>query len=312
MFHNSRYNLKKELLISSDDSSEKNNRRRKYRRAIGWISKVQKFWQAIKKTKWLKIIMYFIVFSVAGFVFFAIFSSFFLINEINLARNNSFADIGAMQSNLKNFYGKNLIFINHKSIKDQIKKSFNEVKSIKMSEKFPRKINITIEIWEPSFVISNENNANFTILTENGAVISNEGNEYSFLPVIKLFQYTDDLVAHHKFLSPEAVSQFANIEKQINEEFKSGVVQRSLFFAAQEFHLKLENGTNLWFDLKVSFEKQLNKLRKIKDSQDTDRSSLKKIATLRRLIGSKKLTNSTDEKTPYIDLRIPGKIFWKR
>ncbi|MCF7917405.1 FtsQ-type POTRA domain-containing protein [Candidatus Gracilibacteria bacterium] len=222
----------------------------------------------------------------AIFILFALLSPYFNLKKISVVRDNPNINVKQIEEGLKDFYGKNLLFLSEKNIQDVLWKLFPEFRDIEITEKWPSSIELKITVSPPIFNLLNNQNANFSVLSEDGVVLQEEAIEN--LPVIKVFQYEKPILIRQKFLSKEEIKNIILAEKLLQEEFALPLNASHLYWAAGELHLISKGDMALWIDLAQPIESQLDKLK----------FSASEIGLY---------TQSFD----HIDLRIPKQIFWK-
>ena len=107
------------------------------------------------------------------------------------------------------------------------------------------------------------------------------------LPVIKLVDWGVRPVKGDKLISAEFLSEVESAEKSLSEQFGHTITDLTVFLRAQEYHIGIEKGIELWFDRVSSVDEQL-----------------KKYKTLLRNADISKVES-------YIDLRLSDRVVYK-
>lgn len=220
------------------------------------------------------------------FIAFALFSPYFHLKKISVIRDNPNINAKQIEESLKDFYGKNLLFLSHKDLQNTLWESFPEFREIDISEDWPSEIELNIKISPPLFNILNNHNANFSVISEDGVVLQEESAEG--LPTIKVFQYEKPILTRQKLLSKKELQKIVLAEKILQEELDLPLNASYLYWAAKELHLISTGDMALWLDLTQPIEPQLQKLT----------FSSAEIGLYSRAL-------------EHVDLRIPKQIFWK-
>jgi cell division septal protein FtsQ len=85
--------------------------------------------------------------ALAALLLVLIFSSYFRIRDVEIARQGFNVDTAIIRNELLTFVGKNILFIPKSRIKEVIKKDFPEFKSVNVNKMLPGKILITLESY---------------------------------------------------------------------------------------------------------------------------------------------------------------------
>jgi len=228
-----------------------------------------------------------VLFIVMGiFVVFAIFSPYFHLKKISVVRDNPNLDIEQIEKSLEEFYGKNLLFLSDASIREKLMSDFPEFRSLKTSEKWPSEMELQIVVSPPRFNLLNTETANFSVISEDGVILQEEPDEN--LPTIKVFQYEKPIQIRTKFLKKDDIEKIIIAEKFLEEEVELPLNATHLLWSAREIHLVSQQEMEIWIDLELPVEEQLQKL-----------------------ILSQEQIGLYSKSFEHIDLRIPKQIFWK-
>jgi hypothetical protein len=222
-----------------------------------------------------------------GFVGFAMFSPYFLIQEITIQRDSPFVDTDGIKTILGDIYGNNLLFFDNEAATTIMKEAFPEMLSIRFIEEWPNTLKIEVTMSRPSFTLFNVLTADFLTVAENGIVLNY--NPDIELPLIKFDQYIKPISPRDQVISKEYLDSILATTNTLQTELKLTVKETKYLFAAREVHFTVFPGNAvIWVDLQTDAPSQLKKLQLAAD----------KIG-----LYSKQFN--------HIDLRIPGQLFWE-
>jgi uncharacterized protein YneF (UPF0154 family) len=220
------------------------------------------------------------------FIIFSFFSPYFHLKKISVIRDNPNINAKQIEMSLKDFYGKNLLFLSHQDITITLQESFPEFREIDIIENWPSEIELHIKISPPLLNLLNNHDANFSVISQDGIILQEEPS--AGLPTIQIFQYEKPILIRQKLFDKEELQKILLAEKILQEELDLPLSASHLYWAAKELHLISQNDMALWIDLTQPIEPQLQKLT----------FSSAKIGLYSRQF-------------EHIDLRIPKQIFWK-
>lgn len=224
--------------------------------------------------------------SMGAFIIFAIFSPYFEIKKISIARDNPNINTKKIEASLQDWQGKNLLFLSQDKLKTSLFENFPEFKNVEIKEKWPAELNIKIEISPPVFTLLNQENANFSVLSEDGVILEEKPDKK--YPIIKVLDYKPELLPGSRFLNKEIINKIKKSQELLTQEQKYTIKEIKLFPIAHEIHFQTTKETSIWIDLRGNIENQIKKLELAK------------------------LKIDFSKKNPqHIDLRIPNQIFWK-
>ena len=124
---------------------------RKRRKTTVKISRKKKTINFNKQIKeFFKNSFYLLVLGVIGLIvaLFFVFSSYFAIKEIEVARDNFKIDTSSIENKLNKYIGENIIFFSKLKIIKSIKEEFPEFVYVKVSKSLPNKLKIHLENYE--------------------------------------------------------------------------------------------------------------------------------------------------------------------
>jgi len=224
------------------------------------------------------------IFLMVGFLLFAFFSPFFTLKKISIERNSADLDATEIESALQNFFGENLFFLPHENLRAALFKKFPEFRAVQISENWPDALKLKIEVAPPAANLLNSSDANFSVVSDDGVILSQNPDEN--LLTIKILQHEKNILPRQKFTEKKILEKiFA--AKNLLEKKNLKIAELHFLHAAIELHAIAENGTNFWIDLQQPILPQIEKLDRAAEKIDLQK------------------------KFDHIDLRIPKKIFWE-
>ena len=233
-------------------------------------------------------VLFSVIFSLmALFIVFALATPYFHLKKISVIRDNPNLDVVQIEKSLEEFYGKNILFLPHKNIREKLSTDFPEFRDISVAENWPSEIELHITISPPKFNLLNTESANFSVISEDGVILQEEPDQD--LPVLKVYQYEKPIQVRQKFLEKEDLENIVKAERILQDEIKLPLHASHLYWTAKELHLISQAEMQIWIDLSQPIEDQMRKLE----------LSANEIGLY---------TNRFE----HIDLRIPKQIFWKR
>jgi len=280
-----RPNIRRSLML---DSSQKRRTSRKIRARNKFLNIFAGFsgLKSLGKLFKLSIVSGFILTGMTGFLIFAIFSPYYELKEISVVRNYATIPAEIIQNISSPFLGKNMFFLQKEEVKNVLRKKFPEIINIKITDKWPSEIEISIEIAPAKYNIFDANSANFSSITDNGIIISN--NSTDGLSVIKILQNTRPLKLHTNLISTDWLQKIDLAEDLLKHEIKIPVREIRLLIKARELHFITTADGEIWIDLEQNIESQIKKL----------------------ILAEGKI-KLYSKNFHHIDLRIPKQIFWE-
>ncbi len=279
---NSRSRRRYFLLESNQKKQRKSKKNRnKFLNFLARIIGFKKFLKLFKASFFLG----FGFFLMTGFIVFAIFSPYFNLKKISVVRDSPNLEVEKIEENLVNFYGKNLFFLRQEKIREKLFSIFPEFREIEISEKWPNSIELKIKISAPKFTILNVETANFSVISEDGIVLTQKPDEQ--LPVLKILQHKLPILSREKIFEKTVITKIELAQKMFLK-LKMPIKEIRYLYNAREIHLITKNDTEIWLDAKNSIEKQMAKL----------------------FVATEEI-GFYDKLFHHIDLRIPERIFWE-
>ncbi len=220
------------------------------------------------------------------FIAVAIFSPMFRVREFFIMPQSPFVEVPKVEEILQEVKGQNLLFLNKKDLRAVLSKEMPELRDIKITEKWPRALELRLDSSRAKYNVFNTETTNFSVISEKGVVLAEESLEG--LPVIKIFQHKDFIKKRHQILSPEQLEKIYKAETIMDSDLMLPVTAVEVYLAANELHFISRGGMSIWLDLSRPVKKQLDKL-----------------------VSAESKINLYKEKFEHIDLRIPQQVFWK-
>jgi cell division septal protein FtsQ len=284
MFNKKRSRRKREFLLESNHAKKTRTKKNRNR----WLNLVAKILLLNQLSRFFKksILLFLVFFVMTSFIVFAIFSPYFKIKELDIKRTNSEIDIAAIETALKDFYGKNLLFIDKYQISQKLLDTFPTFQEIKIKEKFPSTLELEIELTRPFFTILNEETANHVVISEKGVILSLLANPN--IPKIKLKNYPNILKVGDSITNPDFLQKIKQTQEVLAKEFNIQTKEIVFYLYAQEFHIISTTKTAFWFDLRRPIKDQLKLLKHVPQKIQLNSSRIE-----------------------HVDLRIPNQISYK-
>ncbi|MBU0459077.1 hypothetical protein KJ652_00170 [Patescibacteria group bacterium] len=232
------------------------------------------------------------------FVGLLLFSPLLEIREARVTRVNARLDIEEVQRILAPYFGRHLFFLPTYEVSRTIKGSFTDVKEVKVGKDYPFGLSVHIEldpiyarlaILDPDEMgFTTQTGATIDFLTDQGAyVIAPLSKAGEKLPLIRLVDWGVRPTEGDEMLSSDFLNRISETERALSEQFGHTIEGRTVFLRAQEFHLHLKRGIEIWFDIVTPMEEQLLKYR-----------------TFLRSIDLNEVEN-------YVDLRMSDRVVYK-
>lgn len=220
------------------------------------------------------------------FVGVALLSPLFRLDIISVERTSPFADPLLVEETLQEFRGTNMLFLRKSDIVASLTAVMPEVRDIELIEDWPRSLLVRVGAAKPMYNVFNVETANFSVISEDGFVLSDQSIEG--LPVIKIRQREETILIRERVLTQKQLQQIYTAEGILDAELRLPINSVEVLLAANELHLISRGDMAIWIDLSYSVEEQLEKLQTAEE----------------------KIQLYSDA-FDHIDLRIPQQIFWE-
>lgn len=253
----------------------------------------------------LTYLLFFILLCTLVFVFF--FTSFFVVKNITLERENLRVDTGKVIDSLQNYRYRNILFISTAEIEKQIQKDFPEYQTVEVRRVLPGTLTIQVKNFDiiarvkiyikPQTKLTELNLTTLElkpteqILALNAeGIIEQESAGYEHLPLLEISQVQEmPLVQGDRLLKKELLDLILQAKTLFWEVLGINTVSMFYFPDAKEVHLKTEQGYEIWIDFSSPIAEQIDKLKKISNDIDWQK-------------------NPPEE---HIDLRVKNRIIYK-
>lgn len=217
-----------------------------------------------------------------GAVYFLFFSQVFEINQIKTS-GLSLIDRDSFEKELYQYKHKNLLLLNTLKIRLQLLKQYSELTTLKVTKSLPTALEVCVEERKPSLVWRKEG---IDYLVDEDGYIILEGDKDFFQDYLVLYDQSDTQLKENEPVVSSEFLKFAKTTKRLLD-------QNKLF---QEFEFFLGNSN---YELKVvtpGFPIFFNTVREAKE----------------QVLALEEVYPEIHKKVvEYIDLRVPGKVFYK-
>lgn len=191
-----------------------------------------------KKYQILLLILLFISLSFLSFLF----SPFFNIRDF-VIHSRSEINKNSLRINLNQFYGRNMLFINEKELKDELLKH-NLISSIELEKAFPSTIHIIIE--ERRAVAWIKNNDKKLIFSADGIILREEKMDQNIsLPRIEGYAY---LFENEKIRFPRTMDKLLSVLSNLEASFLGKIEKIIYQDNIYKLYLSAGGGVNLGRD----------------------------------------------------------------
>lgn len=234
-----------------------------------------------------KIYLVLVVFVVGGLIGFTRFSGFFDVAKISIARSSLDLPLEAIELSIRELaFSKNIFSIDKNLLAEAVKTVQPDIARVAIYKKFPREI--SIEVFKFPIVAELKTNFESVFLNENGFRVVGDSPDRDTLQLVvgEDFDFDDLAVrvidpAHLEFIR-ESVFYFESLTdlKILNTKY---------FPISREAHLKTELNFDVWLDFATDFHTQIDKF-----------------------IAAIDILKFDEQKYEYVDLRVRGKIFYKK
>ena len=276
-------NKRKSFLIDSNQSLKKRKSwgRSRLVHVLFQLFFVKQFAKILKKSFFFGLICL----GLFGFLGFAVFSPYFKLKKISVVRDNPNIDAQQVEISLDAFYGKNLLFLRRQEIHDVLKKAFPAFEAVQFKELWPDAIELQVGTVAPMFNILNQETADFYIVSENGSILATGADK--LLPTLKIFGYKKRIVPHQPFTTREVLEKIITAKNLLTQKLTLPLSALHFYPDAQELHLISKQDMQIWLDLQLPIDLQMEKLELSANRVGLYSHALK-----------------------HVDLRIPNQLFW--
>ena len=224
-----------------------------------------------------------------GLVFVFFFTSLFVVQNINLGRENVRVDSGQIIDSLNKYLYQNMFLISTGKIKKEIEKQFPEYKEISVKRVFPNSLVIQVTNFEivaqvkvyikPQTKYSGTGGNLLETIElkayEQDIVINSEGiaeqksDIHKSLPLIEIIGIHDfPFVQGDILIEKDYLALIFEARQKLFDEIKLTSNSIKFFSDAREAHLLTEKGYEIWIDFLTPIGEQIDKLKKISNYVD--------------------------------------------
>ncbi|HCI03330.1 MAG: hypothetical protein QF755_04440 [Candidatus Peribacteraceae bacterium] len=280
---------------------KKHKRRHKKSRWKDFLHKFERKGQRAIKS-WWRSCMWWILITLFGLILLGfgllIFSPLIQVREVKVVRFDSRLDIEEVQKILTPFFGKHLFFLPTHEVASTLEDAIKDLEDISISKLYPSELSVKIKL-DPLIsrikIIDPDQESDLTstgatvdYLTDEGVyVIVPLPEDSKSLPVIGIVDWGVRPVEGDVLVVPRLLERMSETEKALSEQFGHSIAGRTVYIRAQEYHLHLDKGIDIWFDMVSPLDEQLLRYR----------TFLKSV--------------NTEEVKKYIDLRVSDRVVYK-
>lgn len=234
-----------------------------------------------------KISLVFMVSALGALIGFTHFSGFFDVAKVSIARSSLDLPLEAIELSIRELtFGKNIFSVDENLLAEAVRVVQPDIARVEIHKKYPREI--SVEVFKFPIIAELRTNSESIFLNENGFRVFGDTPDRDTLQLVvgEDFDFSDPAVrvidpVHIKFIR-EAVFYFESLTdlKILNTKY---------FPISREAHLKTEKNFDVWIDFASDFRTQIQKL-----------------------IVAADVLKIGEQKYEYVDLRVRGKIFYKK
>ncbi|MCF7846037.1 MAG: FtsQ-type POTRA domain-containing protein [Candidatus Peribacteraceae bacterium] len=234
-----------------------------------------------------KIYLVLAVIAVGALIGFVRFSGFFAVTKVSIARSSLDLPLEAIELSIRELaFGKNIFSVNADLLAEAVKVVQPDIARVEIHKKYPREISVEVFKFPIEAVL--RTNSESIFLNENGYRVIGDLPDRDTLQLVvgEDFDLSDPSTRvidpdHLEFIR-EAVFYFESLTnlKILNTKY---------FPISREAHLKTEKNFDIWLDFASDYKSQIDKL-----------------------IAAADVLKIGEQKYEYVDLRVRGKIFYKK
>ena len=219
------------------------------------------------------IISVLLILLVGGSIGLIFFSQVFNIAHIVVERTDIATNIAPIQQKLMPYQGKNIFFVSKDEIDYVIKKSFPEMKTIRISKLLPRTIKLKFEEYPIVAQIKAVGQENVMYLNEMGMVrsIDTKNTKLPLIEYVTEYDLQDEELLpriapylavqdRNTIMKAEEVTTILESKKIFEEQFSIPIVVVRYYPLEREIHLQTDRDFSLWIDATSPIEKQVEKI----------------------------------------------------
>ena len=258
---------------------------------------------------WKKLIAFSAIISVVLLIIFFIFlGNFLTVQHIQLTRQDFRADISEISPFLEPYRGKNIFSLSKKEIELNLKEKFPQIEEIKIKKILPKTIRVSIKtfpivaLWEievKKLIDIKEEEITLekdskpqkqtVFINKIGKVCDGTEKDKSAFLIQEKDLHRSFLKISEKVISEKKLTEIISSKEMLEEILNMVILKAEFFRKGKEIHFIAEDGMKIWIDFFNNPKKQIQKLHHVLAE-----------------------TEILKEKISYFDLRIDGKIIWKK
>ncbi len=227
-----------------------------------------------------------------------VFSPLIQVREVKVVRFDSRLDIEEVQKILAPYFGKHLFFLPTHEVENTLNDAIKDLKEIKIAKRYPSELSVYIKldpliarlrIIDPDQEFDlTSTGATVDYLTDEGVyVIVPLPEDSKSLPAIGIVDWGVRPIEGDVLVRPKLLERMSETEKALSEQFGHSILGRTVYIRGQEYHLHLDKGIDIWFDMVSPLDEQLLRYR----------TFLKGV--------------NVEEVKEYIDLRVSDRVVYK-
>lgn len=219
-----------------------------------------------------------------GLIYLIVFSGLLDIKNINISgyEHEETIRIMAEEEVSRNFLTKNILFFSTHSLKDNLKGDPN-IKSVRISKKYPRSLKIEIEEAKPAIIWISAGDK--YLIDDRGVVMKIATDE----KLIEIFDASNiKIKAGERVASPTFIKFINEITTGFETATGTKLIKITLFDLIEDVHILSSDGWTAYLNASMTASSQLKNLTRILAEASKDKTKLQ-----------------------YIDMRLDNKIFYK-
>lgn len=239
-----------------------------------------------------------------------IFSPYFKIspNRILVEPKTQGIDLSIAYRSLEGIYGKNILTLEEKKIAHKLKENLRNIKHIEIDRLFPNGVKILIESYPILFssTIYGVENKKFWLSTNGVLIPASDLKDAQFQHYIEIISQelkSEIFLGYKKIISDQNMFLINKILELFSIEWSDLKIAKVRYFSLEnELHIILESNTKILFALQ---DESGSPYGKVPDFL------LKELHTFKTYLTSNH-SALIDGSLEYVDMRIPGKVFFCR
>ncbi len=270
----------------------------KRERTKRWLRRVQRSYNL-----WQQFFLRWVLVGILGFLILllgiVLFSPLAHVRSMTIIRSDPRLDIEQAQTALAPLFGQHILLVSEMEARTLLRESIADLADVELQKNYPSELAVTITLDpllakvkvidpEQPTDVATQTGSFQEYLSEKGVyVITSSPQSVDTLPYYQLVDWSVRPQAGDALVTVELLERLSETEAALLDQFGQKVILRSIYIRGQEFHLQIEGGVSLWFDMRSSLEKHLQRYR----------GFLKSVGL--------------NQATMYVDLRIADRVVYK-